>query len=227
MATSNDITWKLDRDEIITAAYRKLGIPGEGNTLTAAQIADGAEALNSIVSLAVTDGMSLWKRTTVEVTPSATTQLYTTTGAVKVAQVLLTDSTSGTQYPLHSLSYYDYNSLPIDTVGVPVSYYAQPTIDGYSVQIWPRTSDTETVANKKINIVYQRKFDGFTATSDDLDFPAHWHLPIIYKTALVLAPENGIPLEDRKELRIETITYWKQAADYGDEDGSVYFVPGE
>ena len=225
MATSNDITWKLNRDEIIAAAYRKLGIPGEGNILSAAQIEAGAEALNGIIALAVTDGMSLWKRTTVENTPSATNQLYTVAGAVKIAEVSLRDTTSGTRYDLEPKSLYDFNSLSVADSGVPVAYSAQPTNTGYTIQVWPYTSDADSVANKKIDIIYQRKFDGFVNSMDDLDMPSYWHTPIIYKLASVISPESGVPLEDRKDLRVEAKLFWDKAADYGDEDGSVFFAP--
>lgn len=225
MATSNDISWELDRDDIIASAYRKLGIPGEGNTLSAQQILDGAEALNGVISLAVTDGMALWKRTTVAQTPSDTTQVYTIEGAIKVAAVFLRDNASGTQYELIHKSLYDMNILPRSSVGVPVNWTFQPTISGGTVSIWPLTSDADTIANKEIIVVYQREFDGFTAGTETLDFPAYWHLPIVYRTAQVLAAENGIPINDRTQLLGETKLMWKQAADYGDEDGSYFIMP--
>lgn len=226
MATSGNIAWELNRNELIEAAYRKLGIPGEGNTLTATQYTDGLQALNAVVALAVTDGMSLWKRTVVTVTPSATSQVYTLTGAVKTAQVVLKDVTSGTQWELENKSLYDFYKLPTGASGVPVNYMWQPSITGGTVSIWPLTSDSGTIANKQILIIYQKEFDGFTSTiTDTLDFPSYWTQAIIYKVAVALAPENGVPIADRQDLRTEAQMYWGQATSYSDEDGSLLIQP--
>ena len=180
MATSGSISWELNRNELIEAAYRKLGIPGEGNTLTPTQYTDGLQALNAVVALAVTDGMSLWKRTIYTATPSASSQVYTLTGAVKTAQVVLKDVNSGTQWELENKSLYDFYKLPGGTSGAPVNYMWQPSITGGTVSIWPLTSDIGTITSKQILIIYQKEFDGFTTTTTDtLDFPPYWTQAII------------------------------------------------
>lgn len=224
MATSNNQTWELNRNEIITRAFAKIGIPGEGNSLSATQISEGAEALNSIIALAVTDGMPLWKRTVVSQTPSITSQTYTIASGVKVAAVFLRDN-DGVQYELGNKSLYDFMRLPRDTIGMPVHWMWQPAIQGGVVSIWPLTSDSTTVSSKTIQIVYQKEYDGFTAADETLDFPAYWTLAIVYKLAVLLAPEYGVPKEDRDQLKSEAGEYWAKASMYGDEDGSYYIQP--
>jgi hypothetical protein len=209
---------------MITRAYAKIGIPGEDNSLSTTQISDGAEALNSVISLAVTDGMPLWKRTSVSLTPSTTSQVYTLTGAVKLAQVVLRD-TGGTQYDLIEKSLYDFNRLPRGSIGTPVHYMFVPGIQDGVVSIWPLTSDSGTVSTKTIVAVYQKEFDGVVSSTDTLDFPSYWSLGLIYKTAVLLAPEHGVPLNDRAALMKEAEMYWKQAKDYSDEDGSLFIQP--
>lgn len=225
MATSGVTSWELTRNDLIEAMYRKLGVPGEGNTLSSEQYADGLEALNAVIALAQTDGMPLWKRTTSSQTPSTTSQVYTLANAVKVAAVFLRD-TDGTQYELEEKSLYDFMRLPRGSVGVPVYWTWAPSIEGGTVSIWPLTSDSTTVSNKTLQIVYQKEFDGFTSTTTHTpDFPAYWTPALIYRGAVMLAAELGIALEDRKDLKMDAQAYWKQAADYGDEDGSLYIQP--
>lgn len=224
MSTSGYTSWELNRNELITRAYAKIGIPGEDNSLSTQQISDGAEAANAVISLAVADGMPLWKRTTTTLTPSTTSQVYTITDAVKIAQVVLRDS-GGTQYDLMEKSLYDFNRLPYGTSGTPVHYTFQPTIAGGTLSIWPTLSDSSTVTTKTIRVIYQKKFDGFTGASETLDMPSYWTLPIIYKMAVLLAPEHGVPLNDRNVLRAEAKEYWDVAKGYGDEDGSLYINP--
>lgn len=225
MSTSGNTSWELDRNGLIEAAYRKLGVPGEGNTLSTQQYADGLVALNGVITLAMTDGMPLWKRLVSSQTPSTTSQIYTISDAAKIAAVFLRE-TSGIQYELDVKSLYDFKRLPGGSPGTPTHWTAQPTITGYTVSVWPTTSDSGTVATKTIDIYYQKKFDNFTSTTTEtLDFPSYWTTPIIYKTALILAPEVGLPLEDRKLLMGEASAYWKSAEGYEDEDGSLYITP--
>jgi hypothetical protein len=224
MSTSGVTSWELNRNQIITAAYRKIGIPGEDNSLSTSQINDGAEALNAVIALAVTDGMPLWKRTISVQTPSTTSQVYTLNDAVKIAQVYLQDS-GGTRYALQNKSLYDFNGLPTSSIGVPVHWTWQPSIQGGTVSIWPLTSDTSTVSTKTIRIVYQKEFDGFTSSTETLDFPAFWTLAITYKLACLLAPEHGVPLNDRTKLEQEAKGFWDKASEYGDEDGSLFIQP--
>lgn len=224
MATSGNISFELNRDQLIARAYAKLGIPGEGNSLSISQIDDGAEALNSVVALAVADGMPLWKRTSLAATLSTTSQEYTIAGAVKVAAVFVVQD-GGSQWEIYNKSLYDFNRLPTDSTGMPVHWTWAPSITGGTVSIWPLTSDSGTVNTASLKIIYQKEFDGFTAAGETMDFPAYWTSAIVYKTAQLLAPEHGVPLEDRKLLMTEAANYWKQASDYGDEDGSFYITP--
>jgi hypothetical protein len=226
MTTSANTSWELTRNELIETAYRKLGLPGDGNTLSTDQYTDGATALNSVIALAVTDGMPLWKRTTTTVTPSTTSQNYTLANAVKVSGVFLRDTLSGVQYELEVKSLYDYYRLPNNTSGIPVNWVFEPTITGGTLRIWPMLSDSGTVATKSIVVVYQKKFDGFTTTTTDtLDFPSYWTSAIVYKTAVALAPEVGMPIQDRQDLKQEAKEYWALASSYGDEEGSLFIQP--
>jgi hypothetical protein len=224
MATSGSTSWDLTRNQLIERAYAKLGIPGEGNSLTAAQITDGEIALNSVIALAITDGMPLWKRETVSLTPSTTSQVYTLANAIKVAAVYVRDS-DGIQYEIKEKSLYDFLNLPRSNNGVPVHWTFQPSIQGGTISFWPLTSDSVTVSRKTLQIIYQREFDSFTASGETAEFPSYWIPGIIYKTAVMLAPEVGLPLQDRMDLKQQAKEYWDMASDQGDEEGSFFIQP--
>ena len=61
MSTSGSINFTLNRDEIIKASLRKLGVLAEGETPTSEQINDGSQALNVIVKAWQAQGIHLWK----------------------------------------------------------------------------------------------------------------------------------------------------------------------
>jgi hypothetical protein len=225
MATSGNTSWELASTALVNAAYRKLGYISEGQALSTTALAQGVEALNSIVAYLQTKGMPLWKRTTTTVTPSATSQVYTVSAGVKVAQVYI-NYPQGARWALQEKSLYDFNALPTNAAAaVPVHYTVQPTIADTTVSIWPLTSDTSTIANATLNIVTQKKFDGFFSATDTLDFPSYWTQGIIFKLATALAPEAGLPTADRTLLKAEADEAIAAASDYGDEDGSLYVQP--
>lgn len=226
MTTSATTTWELTRDEIISATLRKLGVLAEGQTASTEQITYGAQALNSLITLFQTKGMPLWKRTvqTVPLVLGQTT--YSITEVVKVPQVVLLFTNGATQYELIEKSLYDFNQLPSGTgnTGTPVHYYFQPGLANGTLGIWP-APDAGTVANNSLRVVKQKKFDGFFSAGETPDFPSYFTDALIYTLAVRLAPEYGVPLQDRQALRSEADEYTKAAFDYGDEDGSLYLQP--
>jgi hypothetical protein len=227
LATSGNTTWELTRNELIEASLRTLGVLSEGQTANATQLSTGAEALNGVIALFQTKGMPLWKRTEQVVIPVLSQQAYTITDAVKVPQVVLRFTNAATQYELIEKSMYDFNRLPTNTsanAGTPVHYYFQPGIQDGMLNIWP-VPDAGTVANNTFVVVKQKKFDGFFAAGETPDFPSYYNLALIYQTAVVLAPQYGIPLQDRQSLRSEAKEYTDEAFSYGDEDGSFYIQP--
>lgn len=224
MPTSGSTTWELTTQQMVERAYAKLGIPGEGNTISSTQLADGITALNMAIQLAMTDGMPLWKRTILDETPSATNQTYTVSLATKIVTVYLLDS-GGTQYELQGKSLYDFMRLPTTSIGIPVHWTATQSIQGWSVSIWPPTSDSGTISTKTIRIVYQKEIENAVSASDTLDFPAYWDAALVYRTAQILAPEYGVPLQDRGLLAKEADMMWDMAKGYDDDVGSLLIQP--
>lgn len=224
MTTSSTTSWELDRNTIIKSALRKLGVLAQGQTPSTEDYTNGAEALNSLIQTLSTEGMPLWKRTTVSITPVDGTASYTVSNVWKVVQVVLADNNSGTQIELLPKSYYDYKRLPDETSGQPVNYVYTPGIENGTLIVWP-TPDSSVAANKTIDVVYQKEFYSFNASTDTPDFPAYWTDALIYGLAVRLAPEYGIPLQDRQMLMREYESYKNAAEGYGDEDGSLFFAP--
>lgn len=224
MATSGDTSWVLTRNEIVEAAMFKIGALADGQSASATQITRAAQALNSVVTYLQTKGMPLWKRTETAVTLVDGTATYTIDDAVKIAGVYVVSG--DTQWALAERSRYDQLSLPTTDGGVPVNYSATPSLNDYLVTVWP-TPDSTAASNYSLVVVSQKKFDTFTASSENPDFPSYWMQAVIYSLALALAPEYGVPLEDRKTLKAEAKEYIDSASGYGDEDGSLFVQPNK
>ena len=225
MTTSAVTSWELDRNSIIKSALRKLGVLAQGQTPSTEDYTNGAEALNSLLQTLATEGMPLWKRTTTAITPVDGTASYTVSNVWRIVQVVMEDNNSGTQIELLPKSYYDYKRLPDETSGQPVNYVFTPGIENGTLIVWP-TPDSSVAANKTFSVVYQKEFFSFNTSTDTPDFPAYWTDALIYGLAVRLAPEYGIPLQDRQMLMREYETYKNAAEGYMDEaETSIYFQP--
>lgn len=225
MTTSANTSWELTRNEIIERALRILGVLPQGGTANSDQITTSAIALNGIVSRFNTLGMPLWKRTEATVSFIDGVDTYTLTDAIKLAEVYIRVINSSVTWKLELKSEYDIRMLPYTSTGVPNCYSFTPNLaEGGTMRVWPIPSSTE-VAQYNLRVIYQKELDGFTASGETPDFPAYWTDSLVFELANVLAPEYGIPLNDRNVLRGQAKEYLEQAKGYSDEDGSLYIQP--
>ena len=222
MATSGNTSWELQRDDIIKAALRKIGVLAKGQSPDVEDTTNAAIALNSIVTLFATDGMPLWKRTQIPVTLVDGQQSYTLANALKLYQVLIRTTTGTTSYELTWLSEYDLQALPTSEGGIPVQYSFTPNIQNGILNIWP-TPDATSAANYSLVALVQKENDGFFSATNTPDYPPYWTDALTYALAVRLAPEYGVPLQDRNLLIKEAEAYRKMASEFGDDGGSIFF----
>jgi hypothetical protein len=232
MATSGITTFELTRNEIIYAALRKLVAYGDGQTPTTTQIDTAAQALNAMLKTFQTDGMPLWaiKEYTFALTATSTYEIgigktLATPVPLKIIQARIVHITEDTSTPLNIYPRYDFNLLgDTSSTGYPVNMMYEPLAKYGIIKLWP-VPDTTTIANYECTITYQRPFEDFSASTDTPDFPSYWTEALIYGLAWRLAPEYGIPPNDRKILSAEAIAFKDAALSFGTEEGSVFFQP--
>lgn len=231
MATSNQTIYQLTRNQIIESALRKLGVLALGQVPEAEQYTNGQIALNAAVAELQTIGMLLWARKEYSIVLVASQKDYTlgigqtiaTPFPLKIQQARLVDNTSLSVIDMEQKSVYDFNLLPQNSSGQPVSFTYQPFVNYGVVSVWPKP-DTNAATNKSLKIVYQRPFEGFTASGETPDFPQEWQNAIIYYLAKLLAPEYGLPIEDRKQLMVEAKQHIDSALSFGNEESSMYWM---
>jgi len=230
MSTSGTTTWKLQRDSIISAALRKLAALSGGATPETYQITNATEALNAMLKSFQTDGMPLWAIKSYAFTTIVgqaqyvigVGQTYDTPQPLKVTQAWRNVSTTSSNVPMNIYTDYNYNILPLTvSSGTPINLYYQP-LNGYgNINLWPKPADATTT----ITIRYQRPFEDMVNATDDLDFPSYWTEAIIYGLSVRLAPEYGVPLQDRQLLQKEAEYFHQQALSFGTEEGGLFFQP--
>lgn len=233
MTTSTVTTYQLTRNELLTAGIRKLGVLARGQVPDAEDLENGAQALNTLVAYLRSKGLPLWARKEYIMSLTADTSSYTigtgqtiaTPYPLKMIEAYSIPTNGNSRIPITIVSNQEYNILPTgSSSGQPIQLSYQPNINYGTIKIWP-TPDSTVVSAYTVKLVYQRPFEYFSTANDTMDFPEEWYLPIIYKLAVLLAPEWGIPLEDRRELKAEAKEYLEMIDSFGEEDASFFMQP--
>lgn len=226
MTTSFNVT----RDQLINGALRMLGVVAQGESATATQLSEGAEALNMMVKAWEADGMPLWGLTEYQMTLTASTNTYTVgTGQtvdiakpLKILQAWQRNTASDVDVPMRILTKQEYNILGNKTSeGVPIQMYYNPQLSTGQIKLFP-TPSASAASDYTVFFVYQRPFEDFTTGADTPDFPQEWLEALKYGLAVRLAPEYGVDGESRKFLVQEYASVKATAMSFGTEEGSLY-----
>lgn len=231
MATSGTTIYQLTRDELITAAIGTLGVLARGQTPDSDDISKAATKLNMLVSYLRTMQIPLWSRTETTFSLTASVSSYTIGVGqtlnypypLKMLEAYSIPTNGNTRIPMNIISNEEYNRLPTNTSGgQPIQLTYQPLVNTGEIKIWP-VPDSSVVTNYQVKIVYQAPFDYFNSATDTMDFPEEYYLPIIYHLAVLIAPDWGIPIDDRRELKKEAKEYMDNVQSFGEEDASWFF----
>lgn len=225
MTVASTYDFSVNRDNLITGALRLCGVIAQGDTPTATQITEGAEALNYLVKSWQADGMPIWATTTYTVTPVSGTTSYVLTGPkpLKMLQAWNRQTASNVDIPMRILTRQEYNILGNKkTSGNPIQIYFEPNRETSTVYLFP-TPDATSAANNVIYLVAQRSYADFDASTDTPDFPQEWYEAVKYGLAVRLAGDYGMPLQDRRQLIAEAKEIKDNALFSSGENGSLYF----
>lgn len=230
MSTSNSYDFNLTRDQIIASSLRLIGVVGEGQTPTADQISNGAEALNYVLKSWTNQGAPIWcvKSVDIPLTANVTEYSIGPTQTVNVAKPLkiyqaYRRTTNTIDIPLIALSKQQYNMLgKKDSVGAPSQYYYDQQRDIGVVSVFP-TPDATTASTDIIRVFYQRPFEDFDSSTDNPDVPQEFLRALKYALANELSFEYGIPGNDRMDLERKTQMLVGEAFAYNAEEASFFF----
>ena len=231
--TSGTTTFSITRDDIIKGALRKIGVVAQGEVPTTDQVTEAAFALNTMVKAWEADGMPLWALRTTPITLVAGQTTYTIGNALtcdvvtdkplKVIQAWNRDPVSNIDIPMRIITKQEYAMLGNKTTsGKPIQIYYEPQLDQGSLSLFP-TPTTIDETGSVIYITYQRPFEDFNASTDVPDFPQEWYDAVVYGLAVRLAPEYGLPIDQRRVLSQEALDIKLIAMSFGTEEGSLFF----
>ncbi len=224
MATSGSTDFNVTRDQVIAGALRLCGALGQGETPTATQVSEAAEALNMLVKAWQADGMPLWVIKNYTLTLVSGTNTYTISPKLlKVIQAFNHNTQTNIDIPMRIVTRQEYNVLGNKTSsGNPIQVFSSPELTNTVVKVFP-TPDSTSASQNQIVLVYQKQFDDLDSASDNLEFPNEWFEAIKYGLATRMAGEYGVSLDDRRQLLNEANMIKQEALSFGTEEGSFFF----
>lgn len=176
--------------ELITAAYRKLGIAGEGETISAQMTTDGKQALNLLLEEWENDpDLALTEEQTFATSASTASYLIgdaqTWDGNKPLSIEAAYTTIGGVDYPLTVISEKEYMEIDDkDTTGIPEYLTYIPSDLTGTVKLYPEPSEVGTVT-----ILSSRVFTPCTVLTADVELPKGYNSALIFNLAIALSPE--------------------------------------
>lgn len=231
MSTSGTTTYSTSRNLIIEGALRILGVTAQGESPNSDMITEAASALNMMVKAWEADGMPLWatKEYSIPLTASVASyrigvgQTINTPKPLRVLQAFLRNTSTNIDIPMRVLTRSEYNLLGNKAItGQPIQVYYDPQRVYGDLYVFP-TPDSNSETNTQIHIIYQRPFEDFNSSTDEPDFPQEWFDALKFGLASRLAPEYGLGILERNDLKQTALQLKQEALNFGTEEGSLYF----
>lgn len=233
MATSGSYDWTATRADIIKSAYRKCGALGDYEDPTTEQTTAAALALQMLVKAWQVQGMPVWviKQQSINCSSLASGtvnigigQTINVAKPLKVFQAFIRNDDIDS--PLDIRDRWNFNTLTNHAItGTPNIIYYQPLLTYGTLSCYP-LPDATAQADMSIVIHYQAMFEDMDSDSNDLAFPAEWAKAVTYQLAVDLAPEYGLSINERQQLKLEAKEIKEEALSYGTEEGSLFIQPG-
>jgi hypothetical protein len=236
MSTNLTVT----RNQVILAAFRKLGIVEPQDTIASIDptlVTNASFNLNLIIKQMATKGIKLWTIQEYAIQLVAGASVYGIyEGAIapdlndfrpiKLIQAWLNNIsvTPIIRTPLRIISQQEYNLLgsPSST-GTSNSVYLEKLIDSSYLYVF-LTPDATTEDNYELRFLAQRQIQDLTAPSTILDFPNEWYNALVWSLADDLAIEFEVPVNHRQEFAQRASTYRDQLEEWDVEYASTFFT---
>lgn len=228
-------TFSVTRDDVINASLRLLGVLAEGETASAEDLTNCAQAMNILLKKWADQGYKGWLYATASFPFVASREFWTVgpTGQVvtnrpqRIADAWYEQTVSGgltQRFPMFMLERERFFKLsPKDqTSTAPANWYYDPQLDNGLFYPWPLCLDT----NGTFFISVQRPIEDILAGANVVQIPQTWYAALKWN----LADEVGLEYRPHPDVldRIERKAplYLASCSNLEEEQGSIMFTPG-
>lgn len=133
------------------------------------------------------------------------------------------DTANPIDVPMVKVERSTYFNLPNKkSQGLSTQFYYDRQLDNGVIYLWSAPSN----CNNVINLTIERPLQDFDTPTNTADLPQEWLMALVYNLAVLMAPEYGVPLEDRRELKAEAGSLLELVKGFDQEMNSIKFQPG-
>jgi hypothetical protein len=182
MAVSGSRDFIYTRDQIITAALRKLSVVKQGGTPSANQLTYGSEALNIMQFALQNRGILLWTETDGASKLTADVNYVTISSAADIVEVKdVCFRHAGSDTPLAKMTEEEYKRLSNkEESGSPTHYFIEYLLGSTKMWLYPVYEYSTGAVTGTDAAVYVTKIDHTSSTDDTpttgTDYATNWEL---------------------------------------------------
>lgn len=196
--TPTTVTSSLNAGQMITRAYRILGVLPSGGVPTADQMNQGIIVLNYLLKSWQANGINLWRQTQMTISVPAGVgaagnpyQVTPPVLGIEGARLVISESPYY-ERPLGVFTYNDYMNYPNKRqMGSPTLIVFDKQENVSNFYIWPLPQNPV-----QINLTVGRPVLDVTQASDTVDVPIEWNETVIYTLGDRLMDDEGVMAAD-------------------------------
>jgi len=223
--------YTVNRDGIISAALRTLGVIGAGDQPTPVDYQNCAEALNIYIKQLQTKGLPLWKLDTVLVPMVVGQKIYTigpsvgsdvvTDKPLRVVMAFIRNPQNNDTV-LQQMARQQYMQLGVKTSpGIPNQFYYDPKIDTGYLYVF----NVPSGSGYNIHLQVQMPIADVTNPTSTPQFPSEWFNCLKFGLADNISMEYGASAQMRAELAQRAAKLEEEMTDWSQEEASTSFSP--
>lgn len=220
MATSGSIDYTATVNDIIKEALTLCGVLAIGDEPSSQDVGTAQRTLQMLIKAWQAENVNIFAKRHVNVPLTAGTSVYTMDPPVIDILSAYIYDTDNISYQVEVISSYDWAQISnkwVEDSGRPLKlWHHKRTGSNNKVKLWPVPDDSTDVLVLH-GIVQIHDAD---STSDDVDYPKEWYLPLAYNLAYLIAPKYGIPVQNYQMIR-SAAQEWKEIVQGFDREPSI------
>ena len=189
-------TFSMTAADIVKEALENIGVPGEDNVLTSAQLSRGLKAINMHLKLWSHQGLDGFIRNTQSVSLVSGTASYALSPRPTEVMGCYLRDTDNEDSPMMELKKEEYEAIvDKDAEGDPTAWWVDDsTLGTATLYTWPVIDQ----ASYTLRVDYRRPLGDVTTGTDVLDVRQDWLIALVSAVGVHLAPKYGKPVDSKR-----------------------------
>lgn len=189
------------------------------------ELDDGSRQWTTIVSVDSATQITVTAALTDDAASGNTVIAYTSKIADRPLRILdartVDLENSNTTIGMENIGYDQYFNIPVKTTdGRPLNFYYDKLLDSGQLYLYPRPNNV----NELIEFTYHEALEDVDSSTDSLDFPTEWTLPLVYGLAAELCIAFG-KFEEFKTIKPLADEYKKIVREFDNDEEPFYLLP--